>query len=1171
MTMPVAESKFVGLRQYPLTSTVEELLTILQQCRFEKNVPLALYLHAHLCQSGLDSQTTLGNYLISLLLDVERLCLAQQVFEKLVLRNESSWNRLILGYFNQGKSRQAILLYERMLKSGYCCLNEYAAVALMMACVETNDSETSQAIFVEIARQGLMERNVYIGSTLVDMYANCHEVALAQEIFDKLGARNVVAWNALISGYINNGCGEEVLSCLQKMEPEGIAPDVVTLVCSLKACGTLGCLSRGEELHIEIVKKGLLEGSVFVGSSLINMYIKCGALETARAVFEKLATCNVVMWNALISGYAESSQAEESLDCFKRMQGEGFCPDEVTFISTLKSCRQIGSIEMGQKIHRDILMKGMEKSPLIGGSLVDMYAQCGLLVHAEIVFGKLPIKDVVVWTALIAGYVEHADCANAVRVFAKMHSEKISPGVVTFSCVLKACNKEGDRLKGLALHTEVIKKGLERESLVSRSLVDFYAKCGLLTEAENVLNIFSHQDVFCFSTLVVGYIEQGLSIEALQRFKRLQQEDAAPDVVTLVCVLKACGMTGAVDDGQEIHTDLCKKGLESDPFVSSTLADMYSKCGFFADAEKINNKTIASWNDLISGLVDYGQDEEALNCFRQREHEGFFPDALTFIFSLKACCNLGATVDGQIIHAELVNKGLEMDLLISNTLLDMYAKFNCLAEALDVFNRCASKTVVLWTALIAGCIENGHGEQALYYFDHMQRAGVPPSDATFSCVLRACGTVKAMEKGEKILTEILKKGMLEDSISLGSTVVDMYSKQGYLARAHNVFSKLPVQDSVSWTVLITGYVEHGACEIALSCFEQMQHGRVLPIVSTFVSILKACGRIGALDKGQNIHSAIVRRGIEKESYIGNTLVDMYAKCGLLAEARELFNGLPAQSVVSWTALIKGYMEFGSSEETLLCLEQMEQEKVSQGPVALVGSLKACGNIAALARGREIHSQIAKKGLDGDHLVGNTLIDLYAKCGALAEAEDIFCRLLTGDVLSWTSLIIGYSQAGLSENVICLFHSMLEEGVEPDATTFLAILNALSHTGLVDKGQMYFEMVCSIDGFVPNLEHYSCLVDLLSRAGLIEKAVKLIMEMPVHPGMVVWLTLLGACRKLGNLNSGRDAFLHAVNLNKNDSAAYVCLANIYADCDGADGEERVIEVQNLAEIRRQGCG
>ncbi|KAH7285781.1 hypothetical protein KP509_33G045700 [Ceratopteris richardii] len=1026
-----------------------------------------------------------------------------------------------------------------------------------MACVEMRDIETGQSIFVEIARQGLLERNIYIGSTLVHMYASCNKVSLAQEVFDQLGMQTVVTWNALISGYTDHGCGEQALICLQQMREEGIAPDVVTLVCSIKACGVMLCINRGQEIHSEIIKKGLLHDSFFIGSSLVNMYIKCCDFETAQQVFGKLPTRNTVMWNALISGCAEYGQGQESLVYFEQMLKEGLSPDHVTFIYIMKACSYLGDILIGQKMHIYILMLGLEWCPFVGSSLVDMYSKCGSLTHAEYVFSKLPEKDIVDWTALIAGFVENGDGNIALHIFDSMHSEKISGGAVSFSCAFRACSEGMFKSKGLELHIESLKKGLESESLVSRSLVDFYAKCGALNEAQNVFDRLLVFDVFCLSTLIMGFIDWGLNVEALERFKHMQiKYAAAADAVTLVCFLKACAMIGAISDVKELHAQLCKKGLETSSFVSSILVDAYTKCSFFADAEKVNDGSISSWNAIISGFVDYGHDEAAISCFKDLNQEGLSPDSLTCVCVLKAVCSLGAIEEGKRIHAELVVKGLEMELLISNTLIDMYSKCSLMGEALNLFYKCPVQTVVLWTALIAGCIEHGHGELALCYFDQMQDTGISPSAATFSCVLRACCKIGVMERAEQLLVDVLKKGMLEQNIFLCSTVVDIYAKQGYLLKAQKVFNMLPVQDSVSWAVLIAGYSDHGFRETALDCFDQMQNENVVPVLATFISTLKACGSIRAVGKGQTIHSEIIMKGLEKEINIYNTLVDMYSKFSLLEEARILFDNFPVKNIASWAALVKGYMDSGNNKQGLNFFEQMEQVAERQGSVALMATLKACVSVAALAKGLEIHSEIIMQGLEEEPLVGNALIDLYTKLGAPAEAEQVFSGLLSQDVVAWTSLIMIYSQTGMTGDVLRVFNNIMGGSIKPDSITVLAILNAFSHTGLVEEGLLYFELACVIDNFVPNLEHFTCLLDLLGRAGLVDRAVKLTIDMPIHPNMIVWLTLLGSCRKWGHLEYGKDAFQHAVNLNENESAAYVCLANICVEYSDRNEDEMV---------------
>eukprot|EP00250_Pteridium_aquilinum_P005060 c15214_g1_i1 orf=3-767(-) len=254
---------------------------------------------------------------------------------------------------------------------------------------------------------------------------------------------------------------------------------------------------------------------------------------------------------------------------------------------------------------------------------------------------------------------------------------------------------------------------------------------------------------------------------------------------------------------------------------------------------------------------------------------------------------------------------------------------------------------------------------------------------------------------------------------------------------------------------------------------------------------------------------------------------------MLVEAREVFEKLSTQDVISWTALITGYTECGAEREALKCFEQMQQANISPGIVTFVCSLRACGTIGATVKGQEIHSQIVKQGLEGEVLIGNCFVYMYSKCGLLAIAEQLFHKLQARDIVSCNALITGYAQLGYGANILLVFDKMIEEKIQSDLVTFVCVLNACSHEGEVEKGQMFFHVMTRGCGLIPSLDHYTCMIDLFGRSGHMDAAMAIIKKMPLHPGMVVWHTVMAACRKWGNVELACHAFEQAVRLDEKD--------------------------------------
>ncbi|KAJ7527644.1 hypothetical protein O6H91_16G064700 [Diphasiastrum complanatum] len=358
--------------------------------------------------------------------------------------------------------------------------------------------------------------------------------------------------------------------------------------------------------------------------------------------------------------------------------------------------------------------------------------------------------------------------------------------------------------------------------------------------------------------------------------------------------------------------------------------------------------------------------------------------------------------------------------------------------------------------------------------------------------------------------------------------------------------------------MIAGYAQTGLGKEALALYEQMKQEGLQPNHVTFVLLLKACANLAALEQGKQLHSEIIKRGFQSDVVVASTLVDMYAKCGCTEDARELFNNISERDVVSWTAMIAGYAQNGPAHEALALYEQMKQAGFAPDKVLFVLLLKACASLAALKQGKQLHSEIIKRGFQSDVVVTSTLVDMYAKCGCTEDARELFDNMSERNVVSWTAMIAGYAQNGLAQEALALFEQMHREGTKPNEVTYISVLSACAHSGLVDQGQYVFDSMCKNHGVTPTREHYACMVDLLGRAGCLDDAELFVNKMPIQPDNVVWMTLLGAARNHGHVEIGRRAFDRVVKLEPKYAAPYVLLSNIYA---GAGRKDELAKIRN----------
>jgi pentatricopeptide repeat protein len=856
----------------------------------------------------------------------------------------------------------------------------------------------------------------------------------------------------------------------------------------------------------------------------------------------------------------------------KEVREQGF-----RFVELLKTAAKARDLKKGTGLHTEISKKRLlGKSSYVASALIAMYMQCGMSGKAEQVLDELPVWDVPSWNALLSGYSQQGQGHEALSCFERMQEGGLLPNMVTFTSLLKACGTLEDVNKGREIHEELLCKGwVEKKLALSNALVTMYVKCGATVEARRVMESFCARDVVSWNALIAGYAQEGKGHEAIKCFEEMQREGLFPNAITFSCILKACGTLKDVSRGKQIHEEILRAGLlEENIVLGNALVDMYAKCGMLTKARELLQelpiRNIVSWNALISGYAQHEQGHEALGCYSQMQRDGLSPNEVTFVCILKVCGCMGAIDKGKEIHDEILHKGLlERNIALGTALVDMYAQCGALARAQRVLDELPVQNVVCWSALIARYAQQGQGYEALKCFESMKKGGFTPNEVTLVCALKACGDTGAIEKGEQIHADIAECGLLEKNIVLGNALVDMYVKCGMIRKAREVLGKLSARNVATWNIMIAGYAQHKQGYEALDCFSQMHREGISPDEITFCCILKASASIGDLGTGKEIHELIVDRGLlEKNNVLANALMDMYARCDEISRAQEVFDDLPGRDLVSWNVLITGYVQAGHGREALDCLSRMQSEGFSPNEVTFTCILKACGIVGSASKGKQIHHEIANRGfLKGSLVLGSGLVDMYAKCGVLERARQVLEDLSLRDTISWSALITGYSQAHKYDEALNCFRQMQREGLAPNGVTFLCVLNACSQTGKLIEARVYYEMMSRKYGITPQLEHHSCMVVMLGNAGHFDEAVSVIKTIPSPDQRSVWLALLSACKKWGNVMLGRLVFEEVIQLADDLAPAYTIMADIYAAAGMLEDAEKIRAVR----MNKAPCG
>lgn len=729
--------------------------------------------------------------------------------------------------------------------------------------------------------------------------------------------------------------------------------------------------------------------------------------------------------------------------------------------------------------------------------------------------------------------------------------------------LLQSCSSKKDLAASRKLHSLMVCNDLLSDAILGDFLIRLYASCGSLLEANLIFCKISKPSVYTWYAIMSAHALQGESERTLELYAAMLENHVRPNQHIFSCTLKACGSIGVIEQGKVIHDQLIRCGFESDVVVGSTLIDMYAKGGLLEEAQKVfydlPNRNVVSWGAMLAGYAQHGYGILALNILQKMQCEGIKPNKVMFLCVLKVCGSLRTLEHGKVLHYLIIRNGLELDMAIGNTLVDMYAKCGGIDEAQAVFDNLQSRNVVSWSAMIAGYAQHENGLIALDLFDEMQQDGIEPNRVAFACTLKACGSLGAIEHARMIHDKIIKSS-LDSDVVIGSSLIDIYARCGGLEEARKVFDEVPSPNVVLWAVMISGYAQHGLGTPALELFRKMQKRGIKPDTFVFSCILKACGNIGALEGGQLIHNLILRSGLEKNVVVGSTLVDMYVKCGHLKEARKVFDDMPNRNEVTWGSMIGGYTEHEQGFPALELFKKMLEKGVKPDKVRFLCILKACGSIGAVRQGNLIHDLIIRSGLDWDEVIGNAILDMYVKGGRLGEASKVFGQLQNQGVVSWGAMIAGFAQYGNYRLVRQSFVDMQQQGVKPNEIIYTSILSGCSHAGLVEEGYHHFTSMQVDHGISPSIEHFNCIVDLLGRAGRLKEAEKLLEYMPDLNESTALTSLLSACRTYGNNEIAKHCFDQLVQLDPSIAAGYVTMSNVYADAHMWEGVERIQELK-----------
>ncbi|XVE60006.1 hypothetical protein DITRI_Ditri05aG0091900 [Diplodiscus trichospermus] len=731
-----------------------------------------------------------------------------------------------------------------------------------------------------------------------------------------------------------------------------------------------------------------------------------------------------------------------------------------------------------------------------------------------------------------------------------MESLGLTPNKAALPLVLKACAKLNAIETGKRIHLSIQKTNLIKDVRVGTAIIDFYCKCGFLEEARQVFDEMGERDLVSWNAMISGYAGCGEFEEVVFLVMKMQREGLRPNSRTLVAMLSVSEDVAEVRLGKAVHGYSLRNGLfDLDPYVGTALIGFYLSFDIRAsyvvfDLMAVRN-TIC-WNSMIMGYFDFGEPFKALKLFEKMLMDGVEFDSVTVLGLIQASGEFGSPELGNQIHQMAIKFSYSNDLFIVNALVNMYAEVGSLKSACKLFDVTPTPDVALWNSMISAYVDYGCYEEATSLFIEMRTEGNKEDERTIVIMFILCAQLAdGLKKGKSLHAHASKSGIGMD-INIGNAMLKMYAEKNCIDSVKKVFGEMNNVDVISYNTLILALARNNLGSEAWEVFGIMREYDVKPNSYTIISILAACKDETSLNIGRSIHGFVIKQGIEVNVPLNTALTDMYISCNDEAKARNLFESCPSRDLISWNSLIATYVKNNKAHDAFLVFNRMISE-VEPNSVTIINILSSCTHLAHLPQGQCLHAyMIRRESSLGQNLsLENAFITMYAKCGSLRNAEKVFRTLRRRNIISWNAIITGCGMHGRGYDAILAFSQMLEDGFQPNEVTFISILSACSHSGMIEEGLQLFDSMVQDFNVTPRLAHYGCVVDLLGRAGCLDKARDFIDSMPIKPDASVWRALLTAYRDHCYTKEAKVIFEKIVELEPMNPGNYVLLCNIYA--------------------------
>ncbi|KAM0918062.1 hypothetical protein ACQ4PT_009072 [Festuca glaucescens] len=756
-----------------------DLAAVLSACARLGALASGTQVHCDAVKRGFSSGGFCAAALVNMYARCSRVGDARRVFVGIACPDAVCWTSMISGYHRARRYQEALSLISRMVTMG---------------------SSPDQVTCV----------------TVISTLASLQRLEDATTLLKRMPAPSSVAWNAVISGYAQqSGSEHEVFGLYKDMKRQGQWPSRSTFASMLSAAANVTAFVEGQRVHGAAVRYGL-DRNVFVGSSLINLYAKCGCIGEAMRVFDFSCGKNIVMWNAMLNGLVRNELQEEAIQMFRYMFRLGLEAGEFTFVGVLGACAYMGSHCLGRQVHCVTMKNCMDANLFVANATLDMYSKFGAIDDAKTIFNLIAYKDSVSWNALIVGLAHNEEEEEAIHMLKQMNLDRITPDEVSLATVINACSNIRATETGKQIHCLAVKYNICSNHAVGSSLIDLYSKHGDIDSSRKVLAQVDASSIVPINALIAGLVRNSTENEAIQLFQQLLRDGLKPSSFTFSSILSGC--TGLFSSilCKQVHCYTLKSGLlNDDTSLGVSLIGIYLKSKMPEDANKLlievpDHKSLLEWTAIISGYAQNGYSSQSfLSFWRMRSYDVHLDEA-TFASILKACSEMTSLTDGKEIHGLIVKSGFDSYETASSSLIDMYSKCGDITSAFEAFKQVKNKQgVTLWNSMIVGFAKNGYAKEALLSFQKMQESQIKLDEITFLGVLIACAHAGFISEGRHYFESMSKVYGLMPRLDHYACFIDLLGRGGLLQEAQEVINQLPFRpDGVIWATYLAACRMH---------------------------------------------------------------------------------------------------------------------------------------------------------------------------------------------------------------------------------------------------------------------------------------------------------------------------------------------------------------------------